>query len=174
MRTDRRIEKRTAALALSIAAGWLLCSAALAGEAEGKIVLSGYADSAGGERLLAKDYSAVVAALGSHGVEFAHDPVSASTNLCIAYIMTGEWPKADSECDAAIRLARLDAQSGTLYGRMQHDQQVALAYSNRAVLRSLEAHPQDAARDLARALALAPSSELVMRNRAVLAGASGS
>jgi|HubBroStandDraft_1064217.scaffolds.fasta_scaffold84814_2 hypothetical protein len=174
MNTQHGIRLGSAALGVVIAAGFLLGTTASAGDAAGKIVLSGYADGAGGESLLAKNYGAIIDELGAHGVSFTQDPVAASTNLCIAYIMTHDWAKADGACDQAIRVAKLDTPTGTLYERINHDQEVGLAYSNRAVLRSLEAHPKDAASDLARAVALAPSSELVMRNRAALTGATGS
>jgi hypothetical protein len=165
---------KSAALGLVIAAGCLLGSTASADASAGKIVLSGYADGVGGESLMAGDYAAIIGKLGAHGVGFSLDPVAASTNLCIAYIMTHAWDKADGACDAAVRVAKLDQPTGTLYERAAHDRQVAIAYSNRAVLHSLEANPQQAASDLARAFALAPDSELITRNRAALPGIAGS
>jgi hypothetical protein len=174
MSTRHGLNTGSAALGLIMATATLFGTTAQAGESAGKIVLSGYADGVGGDSLLAKNYAAIIHELGAHGVAFAHDPVGASTNLCIAYIMTHAWSLADGTCDEAVRLAKLDTPTGTLLERVNHDQRVAVAYSNRAVLHSLEAHPQEAASDLQRASALAPGSELVTHNRAALGASSGS
>jgi len=165
--------RKSAALGLLIAAGSLLGSTASADASAGKIVLSGYADGVGGESLMAGDYAAIIGKLGAHGMGFALDPIAASTNLCIAYIMTHAWDKADGACDEAVRVAKLDTPTGTLYERATHDHQVAIAYSNRAVLHSLEANPLEAASDLAHASAFAPDLALVSGNRAALHGVGG-
>lgn len=166
-----RYGKRTTPRLLAAAAALLVGASANAGQAASHAVLSGYADTVAGEALRANDYALIIEQLGARGAQYARDPVGASTNLCVAYIMTHEWQHADTVCDEAIRMAKLDSPSGTLYERINHDERVALAYSNRAVLRSLESHPQEAASDLAKAHSLAPSSDFVARNLAALAAA---
>jgi hypothetical protein len=103
-----------------------------------KLVLSGYADGADGPNLLAGRYDAVIRRLAAHGVPFFADEVSASTNLCVAYIMTRHWKAAHSACDEALRDAELDVSDPTIFSRMRHDEEVAIASSNRAVLKAVE------------------------------------
>ncbi|HTX24815.1 MAG TPA: hypothetical protein VMD03_09170 [Steroidobacteraceae bacterium] len=122
-----------------------------------KLVLSGYADGAEGEHLLAGKYAAVIERLGAHGAAFAGNEVAASTNLCVAYIMTHSWKAADGTCDEAVREARLDLPDPTIAARLTRNEEVAIAYSNRAVLKMLEGRSAGAADDLARARSLSRS-----------------
>ncbi len=139
-------------------------NAAYAGAARPKLVLSGYEDRAAGSALLAGDYGAVIEALGERGSSFTRDSVAASANLCVAYIMARSWGTAHSACDEAIAAAVRDLPARDLVLRNARKEQIALAYSNRAVLRLLENRPVRAAEDLSRARALSPGSETVARN----------
>ncbi len=143
------------------------------GAARPKLVLSGYEDRAAGATLLAGHYSIVIEELGSHGPSFARDTVAASTNLCIAYIMTARWSAAHPACDEAIALAELDVPQRDLLSREMHSEQIAVAYSNRAVLHWLESRPASAAEDLSKARTLAQGSEAVSQNLAALRSRSG-
>lgn len=138
-----------------------------------KLVLSAYEDRAAGANLLAGRYGAVIEELGSHGMRFASDEVGASTNLCVAYIMTGSWSTAHSACDEALELAKHDSLDPDLPSRRTHAEQIALAYSNRAVLDWLEHRQASAAADLSKAKALAPGSPFLSENLAALASRSG-
>jgi hypothetical protein len=142
--------------------------AAQAAEPAHKVMLSGYEDSVGGASLMAGDYQAVIAQLAPHGFTFWKDAVAASTNLCVASIMTKSWDGAQRACDEAIKYARLQDLGSDLYQREVRDEQVALAYSNRAVLHWLESQPQSAAADMARAQSLSPQSQFVSQNVARL------
>jgi hypothetical protein len=152
-----------------------ICAAAGAQAAgpSGKAVLSGYRDGVAGASLMAGDYARVIAELGWRGSLYQSDALSASTNLCIAYVMAREWHKADAMCDEALDVARQEESDLILYTRALRAEHVAVAYSNRAVLHWLESRPEAVAHDLARARALAPDAEFVAQNTAVL-GASGS
>jgi hypothetical protein len=119
-----------------------------------KLVLSGYADGVEGSNLLTGRYDAVVRRLAAHGVPFFADEVSASTNLCIAYIMTRAWKAAHAACDEALRDAQLEVTDPTIGSRMLHDEAVAIAYSNRAVLKAIDGQPASAADDMGKARAL--------------------
>lgn len=144
----------SAASAASAAAG----SIGPAGAASHKLVLSAYQDAAEGTQLLAGHDEAVIEAIGPHGVRFAGDDVAASTNLCVAYIMTMRWDAARPACDAAVELAEGDVPEPDLISRELHLEQVAIAASNRAVLDWLQDHRASAADDPSRAKALAPAS----------------
>ncbi len=143
------------------------------GAARLKLVLSGYGDRAAGATLLAGHYGTVIEELGGHGPSFARDAVAASTNLCIAYIMTARWSAAHPACDEAVALAALDVPERDLLSREMHGEQMAVAYSNRAVLHWLESRPASAAEDLSKARALEPGSEAVSQNLAALRSRSG-
>jgi hypothetical protein len=151
-------------------ASLLIASAAQAGTDVHKLMLSGYEDAAAGPSLMAGRYDAVISALAAHGPTYQHDLVEASTNLCVAYIMRHQWEAADSACDAAVDAAK-PAVTGTLFERKQHDESIALAYSNRAVLHWLEDHPDLAASDFAMARLLSPEAEFVSHNVAAFSSA---
>ena len=136
--------------------------------AQPKMVLSAYVDAADGENLLAARYDAVIATLGSHGQHFKQDALAASTNLCVAYIMMHRWGEANPACDEAVQFAKLELPEMAQFPFHSHDVHVAAAYSNRAVLESLEHRSMRAADDLAKARALAPDSEFVAQNLARL------
>lgn len=134
-----------------------------------KAMLTVYAEGVEGPTVMQGRYADVIAHLSEHPRHFAEDAVSASTNLCVAYVMTRQWREAHDACDKAILMARLDARETVLYARTRHAEQMAIAYSNRAVLHWLEAQPADAASDMAHARSLAPKSQEVVQNLALLA-----
>ncbi len=155
-----------------IAVAGALCAAALAAHADGgamKPMLSGYTDGVAGASLMAGDYQRVIERLGSRGLEYSSDELSASTNLCVAYIVTRHWTAAHPACDEAIRIARMSPRDSLLFTHEIQDYQVALAYSNRAVLNWLEARRENAASDMAHARALSPAAQFVAQNAVALA-----
>jgi len=133
-----------------------------------KVMLTGYEDAASGKQLLAGEYSVVIAKLAAHGAGFTGHEVEASTNLCVAYIMSREWGEAHGACDEAISYAKLQHRTYMTGERVPHDDAVAAAYSNRAVLNWLEHDMPDAKSDLAQAKSLSPSSEVVVQNLSTL------
>ena len=133
-----------------------------------KMTLGAYTDVAEGQTVLAGRYSDVIDVLGTHGLRFKQDALAASTNLCVAYIMTHRWSEAHRACDEAIQFAKLEMPERPGSAAAAHDACVAIAYSNRAVLEWLEARSASAADDLAKAHALAPSAEFVAQNLAKL------
>ena len=133
-----------------------------------KAQLTAYQESPGWAAIARGDYAATVSELGSHGAPFWKDRVAASTNLCVAYVMSHQWETAHSACDMAISLASREPTDTTLFGRRRHDEALALAYSNRAVLKWLEAQPLSAASDMAHAHDLSPASDFVAHNVVVL------
>jgi hypothetical protein len=156
------------ALRVAVLAGMCAAAGAQAAGASGKAVLSGYSDGLAGASLMAGDYSRVIAELGLRGSLYRSDELSGSANLCIAYVMTRAWQKADAMCDEAVNVARQNESDLLLYSRAVRAEHVALAYSNRAVLRWLESRPEAVAHDLGRARAYAPDAGFVAQNMAVI------
>ncbi|HEY2590606.1 MAG TPA: hypothetical protein VGI35_03355 [Steroidobacteraceae bacterium] len=155
---------------LGVAAIASMCFAADA-HADGahqKMMLGAYTDAAEGQTVLAGRYGAVIEVLGGHGLRFKQDELAASTNLCVAYIMTHRWNEARPACDEAIRFAKLEMPESPGFADDAHHESVAMAYSNRAVLEWLEARSASAADDLAKAHTLAPSADFVAQNLARL------
>jgi len=142
--TRSRFAARASGRALMIALA--VATAAHAGGSSTKAQLTAYRESAGWEAIAQGDYAGTVSQLAPHGALFWSDRVAASTNLCVAYIMSHQWDAAHPACDTAI----------------------SLAYSNRAVLSWLEAQPHSAASDMSQARELSPSSDFVEHNIAVL------
>ncbi len=163
---------RSKALGAAILATALLTAGAHANAAHRKFVLSGYEEQAAGADLLAGRYVKVIEELGPRGARFADEEIAASTNLCVAYIMSANWDAARPTCDGAVALAELDVSARDLPSREAHAEQVALAYSNRAVLNWLEDRPASAVDDLSKAHVLAPASLFVSENLAAFASRS--
>jgi len=115
----------------------LTASAAHAAEPSKPLVMSGFADAAAGEELMAGNYAAVIRALAPHGVQFDKDEVAASTNLCVAYAASGQLEQARKACEEAITMARTDEPGITLTERVAHQDALGLAFANRAVVTRL-------------------------------------
>jgi hypothetical protein len=160
-------------LRVALLAGMCAAAGAQAAGPSAKAVLSGYSDGAAGASLMTGDYARVITELGFRGSPYRSDELSASTNLCVAYVMTRAWQKADAMCDEALSVARGEESDLVLYTRAMRAEHVAVAYSNRAVLRWLESRPEAVAHDLGRARAYAPDAAFVAQNIAVI-GAAGS
>ena len=80
------------------------------------------------------------------------DQVAASTVACAALIASGELDAAETACDSSVELAQRPIT--TVYNPRGHRDReaLAMAYSNRAVLRSLRGDADAAASDIAIAL----------------------
>jgi hypothetical protein len=168
----RRIVRNAtrAAFGCAVLGSVVLGAAARAQPPSHKLVLAGYADGPQGSALLAGRYDAVILRLAAHGMQFEEDEVSASTNLCVAYVATRRWRSADTACDEALEDARLDARAPTaptLSVRLACNEEVAVAYSNRAVLELIEGRVASAAGDMARARALSSAESISQNSSAV-------
>jgi len=164
MESNTLIRPRRRSHNLTLLASLVIAAAARAGTPAQKLMLAGYVDTPAGQALLAGEYRSVIQRLGSHGAAYAGDETAGSTNLCVAYIMTRQWTEAHAACDRAIASAKADQFEGGLWALQQRDEQVALAYSNRAVLHRLEDDATGAASDLAMARELAPQAQFVSHN----------
>jgi Tetratricopeptide repeat len=128
-------------LAAAVAATLLTATAAHADvEVSGsKLKLAAYVDTAAGDQLMEGNYSAVIQTLAPHAYAYNADEVAASTNLCVAYVAAGQLDAAHTACDEAVKMARMDKSTAklTLAEHIAHEDALALAVSNRAVLTKL-------------------------------------
>lgn len=139
----------------------LLCGAAPLHAGEDKLVytLTAIEDISYGEQVLAGEYhTAIEGILSSSKVRRAG--FEAQTNLCVAYTRSGEFDKAERSCDAALAVLderrRQSAPTGVAgsYSRRTHEKYVAVALSNRGVLRAVSGRPELARQDFTRATRL--------------------
>ncbi|MFT4767537.1 MAG: Flp pilus assembly protein TadD [Glaciecola sp.] len=139
-------DKTTALLGACVIAGNLICASAQAHEAvteesiTSRYKMAAVSNRARGNVVLAGNYQRAIDALdGKSAKQFA-----SSTNLCVAYTMTGELQKADVECDAALKLSEDKALH----------QDMAIALSNLGVLKAVSGDMNGAQQDFTRALEL--------------------
>jgi hypothetical protein len=155
------------AVSLGILTAALVAGAAGAAELTDPLVMVAYSNRAGGEQLVSGAYPDS-AQLAPRSAALALPDVQASdTNRCVALAMAHQLTAARSACDAAVRDAHSpDATQLSWDPRAQQKSAAAaaVAYSNRAVLLWMDAEPGAAREDLARAQALAPRSDFVLRN----------
>jgi hypothetical protein len=175
MMIQHRNARRSGAAALALL-GAALCSAATyAAEPATAFVMVAYSNQTGGPHIVAGDYRGAALALNQHSQVTQLDPGAVATNRCVTYAMTGQMFAAQRACDDAVE-QEARAEDGSLLqqqNRRQHDASAALVYSNRAVLHWLTADAAAAQADLARAQALAPQADFVIRNLAALRGHPG-
>jgi hypothetical protein len=104
------------------------------------------------------------------------------TNQCVGHTVLRQWTEARSACDSAVEVANEERRrSGLGFATSSRlaASNVAVAYSNRAVLNWLTEQEIAAHNDLAKARKLAPTARFVTRNLLVtesapsLAGTSG-
>ncbi len=119
------------------AAAVITASAAHADTESGKLMLSGYTDSAAGVMLATHNYEAVIDKLAPHSAAFSSDEVAASTNLCVAYVAMHRLGEARDACDEAVKFAKADQPGVSLAEHRAHEEAVSLALANRAVLEKL-------------------------------------
>jgi hypothetical protein len=160
-----RLRALGAVLALTLVSG-----AALAAGAH-RFVFMAYSDEAGGADVVAGRYRVALEKLKADPGAVDFDPWASNTNRCVAYSMTLQWQEARAACDAAVRAAeerRNSMPSWMSWNRGSFDDELALAYANRAVLHWLSHDEAGAQKDLANAQALSSQADFVARNVAAL------
>ena len=168
---SRNSRKPSQAVRLALAAALLIGSAAHAADEPHTFVLTAYSNGAGGENLVSGNYQNAVTDLKQHQPTLDLDAATISTNRCVAFTLTKQWDAARVACDAAVRDAqedRANLPTWMSWARKRHNDYVALAYSNRAVLHWLANDQTSAEKDLAKAEALSPKADFVARNLSAL------
>jgi hypothetical protein len=166
---SRNSRKPVQALQLALAAALLVGSAAHAADEPRTFELTAFSNGTAGEALVSGKYNTAVSELSTHAHSL--DSESASTNRCVAYVVTRQMEAARAACDAAVREAQQAITSMPVsmsWARSDYRDYLALAYSNRAVLNWMANDSAAAQSDLKKAAQVAPKAEFVARNLTAL------
>lgn len=156
---------------LTLAAG--LVAAIVAGPALGAERAPAYTmtvihDAYFGKKVLSGDYRDAIDRIRANGDRPAAS-FEAHTNLCVAYVKSGEIDRAESACNAAVNAAHKQAERANRFVSSYEGERwrefEAVALSNRGVLHAVAGEPELARLDFSRALELrtsidAPGSNL--------------
>jgi tetratricopeptide (TPR) repeat protein len=172
MSSQQNRDKSSIALRLAVAATLVFAAAqSQAADPVARPVLTGYSDSVSTDDLKSGEYKSMVAEVARFKEAQSVTPTAYNTNLCVGYITARQMDEAQKACDAAVRAAkreRTQLSSWMVSSRKAYNEQIAIAYANRAVMYYLANKPEQAAKDLTKAEALAPSAGYVTRNLAAL------
>lgn len=140
------------ALAFSVSAG--------AEEQETPYTMTAIIDASFGHKVSTGEYEQAIQRITAPGYHHLKDSFEAKTNLCVAYTKTGAIGQAVETCDAAVSELRNQTMK---YGSSRSD--LAVALSNRGVLRAVKGEEELARQDFLEAVELksgiaAPSSNL--------------
>jgi hypothetical protein len=156
------------AVSLGLLAAALISTVVSAADTPDNFVLVAYSNRAGGTQISHGEY---VTATQAPSASVQSDPGALATNHCVAYAMSEQHAQALLACDAAIQDAHSEQAQLPSWNPRSHTEATeseAIAYSNRAVLRWLNADTQGARQDLAKAQALAPQATFVIRNMSAM------
>lgn len=134
----------------------LLCSSTLLQAEEDKLfyTLTAIEDVSFGEQVLSGNYDAAINGILSSDKR-QRNGFEAQTNLCVAYIRSGDFDNARDSCDAALVALGKEQLSAAAPGlapfqsRRIKQRYLALALSNRGVLRAITGKPDLARKDFA-------------------------
>jgi hypothetical protein len=160
----RRSAPKVALLLASFAASM---SATTHAQQESPFALTAYADAAGGERLIAGQYDTALVQIRSAPQTEANAPGVDKTNACVAHAVLKQLDQAGKACDEAVTAANRDRMHSAgivSRSRLDENESLAIAYTNRAIVHSLAHEGVRCAEDLAEAYSLAPTSDFVVRN----------
>jgi hypothetical protein len=152
------------AVSLGLLAAALISTVVAAADKPDPFVLVAYSNRAGGTQISNGEY---LTATRETTASLPGDPGALATNHCVAFAMSQQLAKAQVACDSAVQAAHSEQAQLPSWNPRSHAEAVtslAVAYSNRAVLRWLSADTQGARGDLAHAQELAPQATFVVRN----------
>ncbi|NNF39960.1 MAG: hypothetical protein HKN64_01190, partial [Woeseiaceae bacterium] len=135
-------------IAAACASVILLCSAAALHAEEQKLyyTLTAIEDVSYGEEVVAGDYDTAIEGILS-SAKVRRSGFEAQTNLCVAYTRSGDFEKADASCNAALAALEKRSRPATAalldlsQSRRVRERYLALALSNRGVLRAITGKP---------------------------------
>ncbi len=139
---------------LSIA---LACAPAWSDSDKVKYTMAVMSETAYGNKIMAGNYAQAIEKINQKAGRY--DAFSKGTNLCVAYTKSGELELAEEACEAAVVAAGEAKQKragGVLAGAVSfdRDRNLAIALSNRGVLRAVKGQDEQAREDFDAALAL--------------------
>ena len=115
----------------------LLASASLAQEETSSAYrMAVIKDDAYGRMLLSGDYETGIAKISSYNKKRAKT-FEAKNNLCVAYTLTRQFDEAAPACDEALTISERYSRHGYSPVSSHGTRDLALAYSNRGVLRAV-------------------------------------
>lgn len=123
-----------------------------------KYTMAAISDAAYGEKILAGKYDEAIGKIKKSNRLSIHDYYSA-TNLCVAYVVTRDIANASEACDSAVAEMQemLDRRRrGAVYAssRKAYRKYLAIALSNRGVLRAINGDSELARADFLKAMQL--------------------
>ena len=127
------------------------------------LVLASFTDVTGGVALVRGNTEHAIRQIEADARISAEEQI----NLCVAHTALRNWTEAQVACDVAVTAAdqaRAKTKSGSVSKLRWADKRVAVAYSNRAVLRWLASDTVAAYADLAHARTIEPKAAFVLRN----------
>lgn len=138
-----------------------LCSSATLHAEEDKLffTLTAIEDASFGEHVVAGNYDTAIKGILSSGKSYRAG-FEAQTNLCVAYTRSGDFENAGESCDAALTALKSRHRSSVSSGlapfesRRTKERFLALALSNRGVLRAISGKPDLARKDFTEAASL--------------------
>jgi len=144
---------------------------AVAESAEAQYTMSVIRDAEAGALVRAGEYESAAAQIEKRRV--TSDRFARLTNLCVAYTKLGRIDEASENCNAAVEYIKGPGQRGyalssPLYVKKTYTRDLAIALSNRAVLRAAVGELGAARQDLADARELPVELESVQTNIARL------
>lgn len=137
------------------------CPNLWAGEVNPGYEMSFVANMAHGDLLEDGRYGLVIYLLSNK----SHNSIATMINRCVARTMAGEYIKARHDCNRAVELTDEAARTAPEGERQEHDKRLAVALSNRGVLRAIR-DQNGSEEDFTRAIALEVYSDTATRNLA--------
>lgn len=140
---------------------FFLCSAVALHAEEQKLnyTLTAIEDMSYGEEVVAGDYDTAIEGILT-SAKRRRSGFEAQTNLCVAYTRSGDFEKADASCNAALAALRKRPRPSAMaaiipsQSRRVRERYLALALSNRGVLRAITGSPDLARSDFEQAAEL--------------------
>lgn len=166
------------ALALmAVLAAALLAAPAHAGDSEPAYTMAVFSDTSYGRKVTSGEYAEAIDRITARKYR-RRNAFEAKTNLCVAYLKSGDLDNAAQSCDAAIALIREKRDKVTGMSRkvfpeeLGYDAYLAMALSNRGVLYAVSGDRERARTDFEEAIDLkagpsAPKTNLARLDLAV-------
>lgn len=147
-RNERKNRINVFNCAVATAALVLMSGATLAGETAGSAyTMSVIKNEAFGQTFLSGEYEKGIAKIQSYIARRA-ESFAAKNNLCVAYTLTGKFDQAAPACEAAISKSKQNGrQENSPLNPYDDSRDLALAYSNRGVLRAVSGDIEGAIQD---------------------------
>lgn len=152
----KSLRPKCALFTLSLIAAALTVQPALAGSFEMSVIL----DRAHGDLVQQGDYQNAIAQI-AHGDQ--RMPFAASNNLCVAQTKLDDFAEAALSCDIAVQLAGFAAENGHRTD-VDYVTELAIALSNRGVLRAHTGDAAGAEEDFRKAVELEPNTDTPAQN----------